>query len=156
MEFTGLALLGTQPPFETPPYTQPGTPLALKQKAKFDEYEPATGSIHIKVSGRSFNCLHELFGHNLRELLGFYGFTDGGNCLLAGGSHDAGTVDITRTGPDFGGSGTFSVPSSGADAGACSATTNRLCVGDADCPSGETCSVTGDAYTLTYTVKVFP
>ena len=156
VEFTGLAQLGTQAPFEAPPYTQLATPLVLKQKAKFDEYVPADGSIHIKVSGRSFNCLHGLFGHNLKELLGFYGFTDGGNCLLNGGSHDAGTVDLTLNGPDFGGSGTFSVSSSGADAGMCSATASRLCVSSADCPSGETCNVTGDAYTLAYTVKVFP
>ena len=74
----------------------------VEEKFKFDEYVPADGSIHIKVSGRSFDCLHGLFGHNLKELLGFYGFTDGGECLLNGGSHDAGTVDITLNGPDFG------------------------------------------------------
>jgi hypothetical protein len=156
VELAGFSQVGTQPPFQSPPYTRPSTPLVLKQKAKFNEYVPADGTIHIKVSGRSFNCLNSVFGHNLKDLLGFYGVTAGADCLLNGGSHDPGTVDITLTGPDFGGSGTFSVPSSGADAGTCSATTNRLCVGDADCPGGESCNVTGDAYTLAYTVKVFP
>ncbi len=155
-EFAGLSQIGTQAPFQAPPYTQPSTPLTLKQKFKVDEYVPADGSVHIKVTGRSFNCLHALFGHNLPELLGLYGFTHGANCLLNGGSHDAGTVDLTLNGPDFGGTGTFSVPSSGSDAGTCSATTNQLCVSSADCPSGETCNVTGDGFTLAYTVKVFP
>jgi hypothetical protein len=155
-ELVGFSQIGTQPPFQSPPYTQPSTPLVLKQKAKFDEYAPADGSIHIKVSGRSFNCLNSVFGHNLKDLLGFYGVTAGASCLLNGGSHDPGTVDITLNGPDFGGSGTFSVASSGANAGTCSATTNQLCVSSVDCPSGETCNVTGDAFTLAYTVKVFP
>ena len=159
-EFAGLSQIGTQPPFEKPPYMQPSTPLILKQKFKVDEYVPADGSVHIKVSGRSFNCLHGLFGHNLNELLGLYGFTDGANCLLKGGSHDAGTVDITLNGPDFGvtpGKVTaLTATSTGANAGTCSATTNQLCVSDADCPSGETCTINGAGYTLQYTVKVFP
>lgn len=160
-EFTGLSQLGAQPPFQAPPYTQPSTPLTLKQKIKpFNEYVPTGGSIHIKVSARSFNCLQGIFGHNLKELLGFYGYTDGGSCLLNGGSRDPGTVDITLNGPDFGGSpGTVtarSVTSSGGNAGNCSTTTSQLCVTKDDCPSGETCNVTGGGFTLQYTVKVLP
>jgi hypothetical protein len=139
---------------------QPSTPLTLKQKFKVDEYVPAGGSVHIKVSGHSFNCLHGLFGHNLNELLGLYGLTAGADCLLKGNSHGAGTVDITLNGPDFGvtpGKATrLTATSAGADAGTCSATTSQLCVSDADCPSGETCTINGAGYTLQYTVKVFP
>ena len=159
-EFVGVSQIGTQLPFLTPPYTQPSTPQTLKQKFKVDAYVPPDGSVHIKVSARSFNCLNTVFGHNLKELLGIYGFTAGGNCLLNGGSRDPGTVDITLNGPDFGvtpGKVTkLSAPSSGGDAGTCSATTNQLCVTNADCPGGETCTVTGGAYSLQYTVKVFP
>jgi hypothetical protein len=104
--------------------------------------------------------LNSVFGHNLKDLLGFYGVTAGANCLLNGGSRDPGTVDITLTGPDFGTTpGTvtpFSTTSSGGNAGTCSATTSQLCVTNTDCPSGETCNVTGGAFTLAYTVKVFP
>lgn len=157
-EFSGLSQIGAEAPFLAPPYTQPSTPLVLKQRFKAKEYVPADGSIHIKVSARSFNCLHDLFGHNLSELLGIYGFTDGANCLLTGGSRDPGTVDITLDGPDFGTVGgkptVRSATSTGGDAGTCSGTTNRLCVTDADCPGGESCNVTGGAFTVQYTVKV--
>jgi hypothetical protein len=32
-------------------------------------------------------------------------------------------------------------------------TTGQLCVGNADCPSGETCVVTGGAFKLHYTIE---
>jgi hypothetical protein len=160
VEFAGVSQIGNQLPFLAPPYMQPSTPLAMKQKFKFDEYVPADGSIHVKVSIRSFGCLHDLFGYNLKELLGFYGFTGGGNCLLLGGSHNPGDVDFTLNGPDFGvtpGTVTaLSTPASGGNAGTCSTTTSQLCVTSADCPSGETCTINGSGYTLQYTVKVFP
>jgi len=41
----------------------------------------------------------------------------------------------------------------GGAGGSCSATMSRLCLGDADCPSGETCVVIGGSYRLHYTIR---
>ena len=41
----------------------------------------------------------------------------------------------------------------GGDAGVCSTTPSDLCIKDADCPSGETCVVTGGAFVLHYTIS---
>src|SRR3989442_15995148 len=41
----------------------------------------------------------------------------------------------------------------GGAGGSCSATMSRLSLGDDDCPSGETCVVTGGSYRLHYTIS---
>ena len=44
------------------------------------------------------------------------------------------------------------VQSVGGDGGTCSSTTSQLCVGDADCPMGEMCDVTGGSFKLHFTI----
>jgi hypothetical protein len=161
VELAGLGTIGAAAPFAAPPYAAPATPFTIKENFKFDEYLPSNGSLHIKVSGRSLNCENvTLFGQNLKDNLKKLSLIPGADCLLAV-SHDPGTYDMTYSGPNFGTSGpgapmTFDVPSDGGDAGTCSVTTSRLCIADGDCPSGETCNVTGGAFRLHYTVAVLP
>ena len=161
IEFKKLETIGAKAPFLQPPYVQPSpTPLKIPESFKFDEYVPPTGAIHIKATGHSLNCLSTLFGHNLQDGLQEFGLTLGATCLNAG-SKGAGTVEVTHNGPDFGtvtpGTPvTFTATSSGGEGGTCSTTTTRLCVTNADCPMSETCTITGDAYTLEYTVAIIP
>jgi hypothetical protein len=165
VRFTGLDSVGGDALFTGPPYVQPNPAPTVKQKFKFKEYVADDGSIHIATSGHSLNCIDTLYGKNLIEALQTFGFTAGANCLL-GGDLNPGRVDVTFAGPDFStpsGSPTTCTPSgkvlsctstsSGGDAGACSVTTSRLCVEDADCPMGETCTVSGGAFSLQYTIK---
>lgn len=159
VKFQNLASIGAQAPFANPPYLQPSpTPLSIKQKFKFDEYVPADGSIHIKISGHSLNCLSGLFGHDLIDGLHTYDLVPGAACLGAG-TVGAGQVDLTYTGPDFGTVTrnkpvAFTATSTGSQAGTCSTTANQLCVTTADCPSGETCNHTDGAFTLQYSIVV--
>jgi hypothetical protein len=159
VKFQNLATIGAQAPFAAPPYMQPvPTPLMIKQKFKFDEYVPADGSIHIKISGHSLNCLNTIFGDDLITNLWKYGLLPGAACLDAQ-SVGAGEVDLTYTGPDFGTVARFkpvayTATSTGSEAGTCSTTTNQLCVTAADCPGGETCNPTDGAFTLQYSIVV--
>jgi hypothetical protein len=159
VKFQNLASIGAQAPFAAPPYLQPSpTPLTIKQKFKFDEYVPPDGSIHLKISGHSLNCLNGLFGSNLVDGLNTYDLLPGAACLDAT-SHGIGEVDLTYTGPNFGTVTrnkpvAFTATSTGSEGGTCSTTANQLCVTAADCPSGETCSATGRAFTLQYSIVV--
>jgi hypothetical protein len=77
------------------------------------------------------------------------------NCL-AGTQHNAGEVNVTYASPDFGsGSGLmeYETPAIGGDGGNCSVTTDRLCVIDTDCPSGESCARTDGAFALRYRIE---
>lgn len=148
IKFTKLDTLGAAAPFAAPPYVIPSpTPYVIKKTYAFDEYVPADGSIHIKASGHSLNCLKILFGHNLIEGLLRYGFTTGATCLGAV-SKGVGQVDVTHAGPDFTaqpagttcsapvkGSTTCTATSVGGEGGTCSITTSQLCATDADCPA---------------------
>jgi hypothetical protein len=172
IQFKKLETMGTKAPFAAPPYFVPSpTPLAIAEAFSFNEFVPAGGSIHIKASGRTDNCLNTLFGGNLMDGLHQYGLSTGATCLNAG-SHDPGTIDLMHT--DLTPSGlttttgstvtcsttgsltTCQAKSEGGDGGHCSTTANQLCVTDADCPGSETCTVTSEAYTLEYTIKVIP
>ena len=170
VEFTGLGTIGAAAPFAAAPYSPPSSPLTIKENFKLDEYLPADGALHIRVSGRSWNCENvTLFGQNLKDNVFKLGFIPGAACLLAV-SRDPGMVDVTESGPKFG-TTTPGVPATfdkvsgtcppglqpcGGDAGTCSTTTGRLCIADADCPTGETCNVTGGAFTLHYSIEVLP
>ncbi|MFQ5667061.1 MAG: hypothetical protein ACE5I7_11590, partial [Candidatus Binatia bacterium] len=168
VELPGLDALGTEAPFAAPPYMQPATPLTIKQKARFNEFVSGDdGSIHIATTGHSLSCFDPIYGFNLSEDLATLGFTVGAACLANGGNLNPGRVDVTFNAPDFTtptGSPTTCTPtgkfttcsstSEGGDAGTCSSTTNQLCVFDTDCPMGETCNVTGGAFTLEYRIKV--
>lgn len=165
VQFKKLDKVGNAAPFAAPPYVQPTPtrPLKVAQSFKFDEFVPPTGpgsTIHLKVTGHSLNCLNTLYGADLMDGLGQFGLIAGANCLAAG-THDPGAIDISYNGPDFGTSPpgkvtTFTLTSNGGEGGTCSGTANRLCLTDADCPMGESCNVTGGAFTLVYTIGIIP
>ena len=54
------------------------------------------------------------------------------------------------------GTQTYETQSTGGEGGACSLTTGMLCVVDTDCPSDETCTTTGGAFRLRYTIDKVP
>ncbi|MBI1814698.1 MAG: hypothetical protein HYR72_06960 [Deltaproteobacteria bacterium] len=147
VQFKRLDTIGAKAPFLAPPYRKPSPlPAKIVQAYKFDEFVPPDGSIHIKLHGHSLNCLDSQFGKNIKEGLNQFGLTVGGTCLLAG-SKSPGEIDVTHNGPGFGVTTpagkpqTFSVTSTGGDAGTCALTATKLCMTDADCPGS--CSVTG-------------
>jgi hypothetical protein len=155
-----LDTVGATLPFAAPPYTVQNPVPLITESFTFNEYVPPTGTIHLKVSGRSLNCLNTLFGQNMKDALFTYGLITGATCLDSG-STDPGTIDVTLTGPNFGTAGpgnltTFITPATGGDGGTCSTTVTRLCVDNDDCPMGETCVSTGGGYQLEYTVNVIP
>jgi hypothetical protein len=127
----------------------------VAQRLRYELALPATGALHLHTSGKSLACLEsQLYGRSLGDDIALYGLTDGANCL-ADQSHDAGSIDVTFTGPDFGsGTGVASYVTQVPDGegGHCSATTSQLCVADADCPGGETCVETGGSFKLHYTI----
>jgi hypothetical protein len=130
-------------------------PTTVTQAAGFDVALPAGASLHLHTSGKSLACLEaQLYGRSLAKDLALYGLTNGALCL-ADMSKDIGAFDVSYTGPDFGSGGssmTYATPSVGGDGGTCSTTTTQLCLKTADCPSGETCVVTGGSYKLHYTI----
>jgi hypothetical protein len=133
--------------------TAPGS---VPQALRYDVALPASTPLRIHASGRSLDCREaSLYGVSLKRTLAVFGFTDGPACLQAD-SHDIGTLDLAFSSPDFGSCGrsrrhvTSSVGGAG---GTCSTTTSQLCLGDADCPGGETCVVTGGSYKLHYTIS---
>ncbi|MBI3783839.1 MAG: hypothetical protein HY270_10595 [Deltaproteobacteria bacterium] len=160
VKFKKLETVGATAPFTAPPYAVPSPIPTITESFTFNEYVPPMGAIHLKVSGRSLNCLNTLFGGNLKDGLATYGLGGGAGCLNAG-STDPGTIDLTLNGPNFGTTGpgqltTFTTAATGGDGGTCSMTTTQLCVDSADCPGGETCVSSGGGYQLEYTVKVIP
>jgi hypothetical protein len=115
-----------------------------------------TDTLHLHATGKSLACLEsQLYGHSLARDLALYGLTDGTTCL-ANNSYDIGAFDLNLPGPDFGAAKpamSYVTQSVGGDGGTCSVTTSQLCLLNADCPSGETCVVTGGAFKLHYTIK---
>jgi len=124
----------------------------------YDQYLPASGAVHLEITGVARECVDTLYGKSLATNVGQLGFVKGLQCL-ASNAHSAGTIDLTYPGPDFGagsGSMTYATTSTGGQGGHCSVDTGMLCVVDEDCPSGETCVTTGGAITLHYTVERLP
>ncbi len=165
--FKHLDAIGASAPFAAPPYVQPATPLKTTQSFTFNEYVQASGTIHIGANAHSWGCIAQSNGQNLKDNLNKIGLLPGAACLLAQGWSTNG-MDVTHSGPNFTttvtgatcttppGQPTTCVASPGGDGGTCSVTTNRLCVQSSDCPMGETCNITGGAFTLEYTIKVIP
>ena len=131
------------------------SPTTVPQKITYDVALPAGATLHLHATGKSLACLEsQLYGQSLKRDLALYGLTNGALCL-ADMSKDIGAFDVTYTGPDFGSGGSsmdYATQSIGGDAGICSTTPSQLCIKDADCPSGETCVVTGGAFVLHYTI----
>jgi hypothetical protein len=113
-------------------------------------------ALRLHASGKSLGCLEaQLYGQSLARDLTLYGLTDGATCL-ADTSHDVGHFDVAYSAPDYGSgarSMSYVTQSVGGAGGHCSSTTAQLCLDDVDCPSGETCTSTGGAFQLHYTIK---
>lgn len=125
--------------------------------AVYDQFLPTTtGSVHFFAEAAAKECRDTLLGNSIPADLAAQGFSKGINCLLAD-AHDAGTIDVSYAGPDFGagisGSTDYETRSVGGQGGTCSVTTATLCVVDADCPVPEICNVTGGAFSLRYTIE---
>ena len=122
----------------------------------YDQYLPASGAVHLEVNGRSHECVDTMYGKSLASETDRLGFGKGVICL-ASEARSPGDIDLTYPAPDFGaGSGgtmTHDTTSSGGEGGHCSMTTDALCTIDADCPSMETCTRTGGAFTLRYHIE---
>ncbi len=151
IEVSGLSNIGAQAPFTAPPFAVP-SPAAqvIPLNAKFDEYVPSTGTIHIATTGHSLACSDaNLYGHNVKDSLRTFGLTVGATCL-GESNPDPGRLDVTHAGPNFtvAPAGVSCVPPAQAgptictatsgfgDGGTCSSTKSRLCLVDDDCPAG--------------------
>lgn len=131
----------------------------IPQNLVWDQYLPAGGEVHLLAQGKSQECIDTMYGKSIAQDLNEQGLSKGANCLFSA-AREAGDVDATYAGPDFGGGvgGTtmYQTASVGGQGGHCSVTTSTLCVGAADCPMGETCTITGGAFTLKYTIERLP
>ena len=131
----------------------------IPQALVYDQYLPATGAVHLEAAGAAHECVDTLYGKSLATDLVQLGFTKGLACLNAT-AHPPGTLDLTYAGPDFGAGGSGSMDyepvSSGGEGGHCSMTTGLACVVSEDCPSPETCTTTGGAFSLRYRIERLP
>ncbi len=129
----------------------------IPQRLVWDQYLHPNDAVHLRTDGVARICIDTMFGKALVTDIREIGPAGTIECLLTNGQNPSpGEIDVSYPGPDFGagtGSKTYDVPSEGSSGGACSATTNQLCVTDSDCPSGESCDAGGSAYTLSYTIE---
>jgi len=136
-EFTGLASVETGD--------------VVPQALVYDQYLPPDGTLHLIAQGVAHECIDALYGKSLATDLTEVGFNKGVACL-ASTARSPGDLDVTYAGPDFG-AGDHETASTGGEGGHCSLTTGLLCVVDADCPSGESCTRTGGASALRYRIE---
>jgi len=131
----------------------------IPQTVVYDQYLPVSGAVHLEVNGAAHECVDTLYAIPLAVDLANFGFVKGLQCLNST-AHGPGSIDVTYAGPDFGaglgGSTDYATASAGGDAGHCSATLTQPCVVAADCSAGESCIVTGGAFTLQYRIERLP
>ena len=134
-------------------------PVTVPQNLTYDLGVLTGDTLHLHATGHSLDCREgQLYGLSFQRALSLYGFFPGATCLNTE-SHNIGTFDVDLAGPDYGSGGTFAsfvTSSVGGNGGHCSVTTSQICLVDADCPSGESCVVTGGAYKLHYTITKLP
>jgi hypothetical protein len=128
----------------------------VPQTIVYDQYLPADGAVHIQSDGVARECVDALYDKSIATDLLAFGFTKGLDCLNST-AHDAGEIDATYPGPDFGagagGSMEYETASTGGQGGHCSATMSQLCTVSADCPMGQSCVTTGGAFSLRYRIE---
>jgi len=123
----------------------------IPQTLVYDQYLPAGGALHLVAQGVAHECVDTMYGKSLATELVELGFNKGIACL-ASVARSPGDLDVTYPGPDFG-AGDHETVSTGGEGGRCSTSTGLLCVVDADCPSGESCTETGGAFALRYRIE---
>ncbi len=130
----------------------------VAQGVVFDQYLPATGSVHLLGDVRAHECIDKMYGRPLAQGLLEFGFNKGVACL-ATQARNPGAIDVTYSGPDFGaGSGSmdYETVGVGGSGGFCSLSSALRCVVDPDCPGGETCLQTGGSWALRYRIEKLP
>ena len=132
-------------------------PATVPQSLLYEEAVPTTGGIlRLHATGHSLDCRESVYGMSIRRDAEIFGPTDTLACLLNAASHDVGDLEVmlpAATLPARGQSDSYVTQSVGGEGGSCSTTASQLCLTDADCPSGETCTVTGGSYRLHYTIS---
>lgn len=123
----------------------------IPQTLVYEQYLPPDGALHLEVNGAAEECIATMYGKSLATDLDELGLFKGVDCL-ASEARSPGAIDLTFSGADFG-AGDHETVSAGGAGGACSVSTDRKCVVDADCPSGESCRTTGGAFALRYRIE---
>jgi hypothetical protein len=129
----------------------------IPQTIAYDQYLPADGAVRVQADAVARECVDSLYNKSIATDLQAFGFTKGVTCLNST-AHKAGEIDLTYPGPDFGagaGAMDYETVSVGGEGGNCSRTTGQLCTVSADCPSDESCVVTGGAFSLRYRIERF-
>jgi hypothetical protein len=131
----------------------------IGQAITYDQYLAPDGELRVQADAFSRECINTRYGQSLASGLDRLGLQKGIICIGADESHSGGAIDEMYAAPDFGsgpfGTQTYETESSGGEGGHCSVTTSTLCVVDDDCP-GETCTTTGGAFRLRYTIEKVP
>jgi hypothetical protein len=131
----------------------------IPQSIVFDQYLSAGDGVHVVTNGVARECVDALYDKSIATDLANLGFNKGLLCLNST-AHNAGTIDVTYAGPDFGaglgGTMDYATQSVGGQGGHCSLTTGLLCLVNEDCPSGESCTTTGGAFSLSYRIERLP
>jgi hypothetical protein len=144
-EFTGLGSVDTGD--------------VIPQELVYDQYLPPAGVLHFEVNGRSQECVNTMYGKSLALGLVELGLNKGILCL-GSEARSPGDLDLTYAGPDFGAGGggamDYETVSAGGTGGHCSTNTALLCTISTDCPSGETCVITGGGFSLRYRIEWLP
>ena len=70
----------------------------------FDQYLPATASLHVQATARSHECIDSMYSRSIATGLVELGFNEGGLCL-ATEARDPGAIDVGYPAPDFGSGG---------------------------------------------------
>ncbi len=112
------------------------------------------GALRLVAQGASKACIDTLSGQSLGTDLALLGGPDNLIACLSTASLDAGTIDLSYPGPDFGagpsGVQEYVTSSISGEGGVCSDRTTLLCQTSADCPAGESCS---GAFALQYRIE---
>jgi hypothetical protein len=131
-------------------------PATVPQSILFDEAVPLMGGVvRLHATGHSLDCRESVYGMSIRRDIQIFGVTDTLACLENAESHDIGELDVmipSTALPARGQTVSQVTQSVGGEGGSCAAATSQLCLTDADCPSGDACTVTGGSYRLHYTI----
>jgi hypothetical protein len=129
----------------------------IPQDLVYEQYLPTSSVLRLVAQGASKACIDTLFGQSLGTDLALLGSPDNLIACLSTGSLDAGTIDLSYPGPDFGagprGVQEYVTSSLGGEGGVCSDHSTVLCQTSADCPAGESC---GGAFALQYHIERLP